>query len=499
VVGGSRVSDSNYHAVCHDTIGERDGLTLVPDPRSPTPDPRSPIPDPRFTTLSSALSTDLYQLAMMAGYHAAGVTGLSTFELFVRELPPRRSVLIAAGLDQALDWIERVRFEAEEIAWLRTVPALAGAPPSFFDEVLPAFRFAGDVWAVDEGEPVFEYEPILRVTAPALQAQFVETALLAIITFQTSIASKAVRIVEAARGRGVVEFGSRRAHGIEAALYAARAAYLAGCHGTSNVEAGYRFGIPVSGTMAHSWVMSFDNEIEAFRRFMSVYGERATLLIDTYDTVRAARNIVAAGLRPAAVRLDSGDIAALSREVRAVLDAGGLGSTQIFASGDLDEDRIAALIDEGAPIDLFGVGTALSTSCDAPALGGIYKLVEIVREGRALPTAKLSTGKRTYPGRKQVWRRTQDGTAVGDVIGLERETGIAGRPLLRPVMRDGQRVEPLAPLTAARERCRTRVQELPDTLLAREGASRYPVVMSPDLDAAAGALWNGFDDRGDRA
>jgi nicotinate phosphoribosyltransferase len=428
--------------------------------------------------MSLALNTDLYQLTMMAGYLHGGITGRSTFELFVRDLPPERGYLVAAGLEQALEFLEQLHFTDEQIRYLRTVPGLARAPERFFGEQLPAFRFTGDVWAVDEGEVVFAQEPLLRVSAPAPEAQLVETALLAIVTFQTSIASKAARIVEAARDRSVIEFGSRRAHGLDAAVHAARAAYVGGCESTSNVEAGHRFGIPVSGTMAHSWVMTFEHEIEAFRAYLSLFGERTTVLIDTYDTVAAARAIVTAGLRPGGVRLDSGDLGALSREVRAVFDQGGLTSTRIVASGDLDEDRVAALLAEGAPIDAFGVGTALSTSRDSPALGGVYKLVEVERGGVMTPAIKLSTGKRTLPGSKQVWRISRDGCAIEDVLGLYDEKGPDGRPLLVPVMRGGRRLTDAPLLAATREACRARIRELPPEVRRLHDWAAYPVRLS---------------------
>lgn len=433
--------------------------------------------------MSLALNTDLYQLTMMAGYLHGGITGRSSFELSVRELPPRRGYLVAAGLEQALEFLDQLRFTDEQIRYLRTVPALARAPERFFSEQLPAFRFTGDVWAVAEGEAVFAQEPLVRVSAPAAEAQLVETALLAIVTFQTTIASKAARIVDAASGRAVIEFGSRRAHGLDAAVHAARAAYVAGCHSTSNVEAGHRFGIPVSGTMAHSWVMTFADEIEAFRAYLSLFGDRTTVLIDTYDTVAAARAIVQAGLRPGGVRLDSGDLSALSRDVRAVLDEGGLGETQIVASGDLDEDRIAALLAAGAPIDAFGVGTSLSTSRDSPALGGVYKLVEAERGGRMRPVIKLSTGKRTLPGSKQVWRITRDGCAVEDVLGLYGEEDQEGRPLLSLVMRGGRRVTDAPLLAATREACRVRLRELPPDVRRLHDWADYPVRLTDALQA----------------
>ena len=429
----------------------------------------------------SALATDLYQLTMMAGYETSARSATSTFELYVRELPPNRRYLMAAGLAQALDYLEGLRFTAEEIAWLRTVPALAVAPVTFFDDVLPAFRFTGDVWAMDEGEIAFPYEPLVRVTAPVMEAQLVETALLAILTFQTSVASKASRVVTAAAGRSVAEFGSRRAHGLEAACFAARAACLAGCAATSNVEAGRLFDLPLTGTMAHSWVMQFEDEIEAFRHYMQLFGGQSTLLIDTYDTVHAAEKIVAAGLRPSVVRLDSGDLGTLSRSVRAILDAGGLTETRILVSGDLDEHRVAALLADRAPIDAFGVGTSISAVSDAPALGGVYKLVETVRDGHAVPTVKLSSGKRTYPGRKQVWR-IGSGVAERDVIGLEHESLSEGRPLLSCVMRQGKRLRGASPVTEMAFHARTRLRELPAGVTSIDGGDKYPVAISAALD-----------------
>lgn len=431
------------------------------------------------------LATDLYQLTMMAGYYDAGHLGRCTFELFVRELPPDRTYLVAAGLEQALDYLEQLRFGADDIAWLRTVPALGAVAPRFFDEILPAFGFTGDVWAVEEGEVIFAHEPLLRVTAPAPEAQIVETALLALLTFQTSVASKAARVVTSAAGRTVVEFGTRRAHGLEAACLAARAACISGCGATSNVEAGRRFGLPVTGTMAHSWVMAFDDEVEAFRQYTRTFGDRTTLLVDTYDTLTAARRIVEAGLCPAAVRLDSGDLAALARDVRATLDAGGLRDTKILASGDLDEHRIAALVASGAPIDVFGVGTALSTVSDAPALGGVYKLVETERHGQLVPAVKLSAGKRSLPGRKQVWRVSEGTSAAHDVIGLASEPGPRGRPLVHPVMRGGRRLGPSPSLDQLRRRAAASRAELPGGVSAIDGRATFPVRVSADLEELA--------------
>jgi len=429
-----------------------------------------------------ALDTDLYQLTMMAGYEAAHANVRATFELFVRNLPPNRAFLVAAGLEQALDFLESLRFTPRQIAWLRESSYFRTVPDAFFKR-LATLRFTGDVWAVPEGTPVFAYEPLLRVTAPLSEAQLVETSLLSLVTFQTSIASKAARIVWAASGRDVMEFGSRRAHGPEAATLAARASYLAGCAYTSNVEAGQRFGIPLAGTMAHSWVTAFPDEIEAFRHYANVFGDRAAFLLDTYDTIQAARRIVASDLRPAAVRLDSGDLVYLSRQVRRILDDAGLKTTKIVASGDMDEWSVAHVLAQGAPIDAFGVGTALSTSKDAPALGGVYKLVEVERDGMVTPVMKLSAGgKATYPGPKQVWRQHRGHEATSDVIGLAREAPPSGgTPLLVEVMRGGRRTSAKDPLAAMRQRHLSLVDTLPQGVRMLEPREAYPVSRSSAL------------------
>ncbi len=431
------------------------------------------------------LATDLYQLTMAAGYVAGGLhtRAAGTFELFVRRLPwNRRSYLVAAGLDRALMFLEDLALGDDEIAWLRDLPAFASAPVDFF-AFLRGLRFTGDVWAMPEGTPFFAFEPIVRVTAPLAEAQYVETALLSIVNFESTIASKAARIVRAAAGRPVMEFGARRAHGLEAALFAARAAYLAGGDSTSYVEAGRRFGIPLAGTMAHSWVMAADDEMSAFRNYAALFGVRATLLLDTYDTIAAAQAVAASDLRPGAVRIDSGDLAAASGEVRRVLDAAGLRATKIVVSGDLDEFSIADLVARGARVDGFGVGTALVTSEDAPALGGVYKLVELRREGRVAAVRKRSPGKATWPGSKQVWRVMRDGVAHHDVVALEDEPPLDGAaPLLTPVMQRGRRVRPVS-LADARTYCRSAVDALPSTLLDLGPAKPYPVDVSDRLRA----------------
>ncbi len=426
---------------------------------------------------SLALATDLYELTMAAAYFCKDIRSEATFELFVRELPPQRRFLVVAGIEQALEYLAELRFSQEDIDYLQQHPSFRAVPQAFFD-YLEGFRFEGEVWAMPEGTVAFANEPLVRVTAPILQAQIVETFLLATINFQTMIASKAARVVAAARGRPVIEFGSRRAHGSEAAMYAARAAYIGGCTGTSNVEAGLRFGIPTFGTIAHSWVMSFDDELTAFKGYMEVFPTTTTLLIDTYDTVAAAKKIVSAGLKPQAVRLDSGDLASLSREVREILDAGGLTATRIFASGDLDEYRIAELLLQGAPVDAFGVGTRLSTSADAPNLGGVYKLVEVAADHERKARVKTSPGKVTLPGRKQVWRvTTPEGVYEGDWIALadeERPTSHA-QPLLRLMIKDGHRIEPQQETREIQERALANLAHLPEALRSLEAGPGLPV------------------------
>jgi len=438
---------------------------------------------------SLALATDLYELTMAAAYFASRVTATASFELCMRTLPQRRNYLVVAGLDQALAYLESLRFTEEDIAYLRSLPAFGGIPETFF-AYLRDFKFTGEVWAIPEGTPAFQNEPLLRVTAPVIEAQLVETFLLTTINFQTMIASKAARVVGAAGGRDIVEFGSRRAHGTEAGLYAARAAYIAGCAGTSNVEAGLRFGIPVYGTVAHSFVMAFDDEVTAFRRYMETFPHNATLLIDTYDTIAAAQKIVAAGLRPQAVRLDSGELDQLSGAVRKILDEGGLQETRIIASGDLDESRIAALLAARAPVDAFGVGTRLATSYDEPALGGVYKLVELEVDYVVRGTMKTSPAKMTPPGRKQVWRRCAPNREyAGDVLALANEPAPpdavppAAEPLLVCVLRNGQRVGRAPALNEVRDSCRAALGRLPARLKSLEPAAAYPVEISPRLAA----------------
>jgi nicotinate phosphoribosyltransferase len=408
---------------------------------------------------------------MAAGYVQNRFDARATFELFVRHLPRNRNYLVAAGLEQALDFLENVHFSIQEISYIRTLPVFRHVHSGFFD-YLAQFRFTGDVWALREGTIFFPGEPLLRVTAPIAEAQLVETSLLSILHFQTLIASKAARVTTAAAGRPVVEFGSRRAHGIEAGVLAARAAFIAGCAGTSNTYAGYCFGVPVYGTQAHSWVMAHDDEAEAFRTFLDVFPEQSTLLVDTYAVRAAIDKIIAIGRKPGGVRLDSGDVLADSLWTRQRLDSVGWKDVQIFVSGDLDENRIEALLHSGAPIDAFGVGTALSTSADAPYVGVIYKLVEVELDHRTRGTAKFSEDKKTYPGRKQVFRLAEgDATYSGDFIGLENETFASAEQLLVPVMGLGRRIEavtqdPKAAVQTAQARFVAGRTRLPGRLLS---------------------------------
>ena len=381
----------------------------------------------------SALLTDLYELTMAAGYFSAGKhQGIATFELSVRRLPAHRDFILVAGLQQALEYLANLRFTADEIAYLRGLAQFRNADPAFFD-YLANFRFTGNVFAVPEGTPMFAGEPIMTIKAPIIEAQIPETYLLSIITFQTLIATKAARVAAAAQGRDVYEFGTRRAHSPEAGVLGARASYIGGCAGTSNTLAGFRYGIPVVGTAAHSWVMSFESETEAFRQLQKLLGESTVQLIDTYDTLEGARRVIALGEPLFAVRIDSGDFVALSREVRALLDAAGMSHVKIMLSGDLNEDRIQKLLADGAPVDSFGVGTELATSADAPSMGAIYKIVELESNGVSRATAKFSAEKASLPGAKQVFRYSDR-----DLVACSGECACGAEALQKPVMVNGQ-------------------------------------------------------------
>jgi nicotinate phosphoribosyltransferase len=392
----------------------------------------------------TGLLTDLYELTMAAGYFEAGKsTEQAIFELSIRRLPKHREYVLLAGLQQALEYLLHLRFTGDEIDYLRSLPQFERASGAFFDQ-LRRFRFSGDVWAAPEGTVLFAGEPILTVRAPLMEAQIPETHLLSTLTFQTLIATKASLIARHALGRGVVEFGTRRAHTPEAGVLGARAAYIGGCIGTSNTLAGFRFGVPVMGTCAHSWVMSFQTELEAFRKLQEFLGRHTIQLVDTYDPEEGTRRAAELGRPLWGIRLDSGDFLAHSKQARAILDAAGLPDARIMVSGDLDEYRIGELIVAGAPIDAFGVGTELATSGDAPSMGAIYKLVEV--DGR--DTAKWSENKISLPGVKQLFRYPDR-----DVLALAAETcPPEAEALLRPVILKGQLVEAAPELNEIRER-----------------------------------------------
>ncbi len=428
-----------------------------------------------------ALLTDLYQLTMAAGYVAAGKSSdRATFEMFVRRLPPQRNFIVAAGLAQAVDYLLNLRFTGDEIAYLRTLRQFENAGDEFFD-VLANLRFTGDLFAVREGTPLFPGEPFLTLRAPIIEAQIPETYLLATIGFQSLIATKAARVTRAAGGRGVVEFGTRRAHSPEGAVFGARAAYIGGCIGTSNTETGFRYGIPVFGTAAHSWVMSFPSERAANVELQKLLGEQTVYLVDTYETLEGTRQAAALGRPLWGVRLDSGDLIELSFKARRILDDAGLPDAKIFATGDLNEHKIHELMAARAPIDAFGVGTDLATSFDAPALGIVYKMVEIESGGERRYTTKLSEDKHTIPGAKQIFRFPNR-----DVIGLADECYSCGGPdveaLQRPVILAGRLLEPLPSAEQARDYAASCLARLPAASQSLfEAKDPWSVELSPEL------------------
>jgi nicotinate phosphoribosyltransferase len=438
--------------------------------------------------MGRALLTDLYELNMAASYLRRGMTQPATFSLFVRDLPDRWGFLVACGLDRCLEFLESFRFEEEDLAYVSETE-------DYSDETLDSFRnlrFEGDVRAVPEGRLIFADEPILEVTAPLPQAQLVETYLLNQITYQTAVCSKAARCKIAAADRDLIDFSFRRVHGAEASLAVARATAIAGFEATSNVEAARILGLSAAGTMAHSYIEAFGSEMEAFRAFAEDFPNRVVLLVDTYDTPRGvekaieiAEELAGRGSRLLGIRLDSGDLAELSRSARRTLDEAGLSDVRILVSGSLDEHRIVEL--EDAPIDAFGVGTRVGVAADAPYLDSVYKLVEF--DGR--PVAKLSTGKATLPGPKQVWRRSEMG---GDVIALLDEDGPHdGEPLLTPVMAQGRRLVDDG-IEEARRRFFDELRTLPTTLRSLEPGT-YLVERSAALHELAETVRSSIRDR----
>jgi len=433
---------------------------------------------------ASPLTTDLYELNMIQAYLDRGEDKEAVFEFFVRRLPPRRGFMLAAGLEDALTYLETLRFSAAEIAWLKSTKRFRGNLIDFLEN----FRFTGDVHAMPEGTACFPNEPLLRITAPLPQAQLVETRLINILHYQTLIASKAARMVLAAPGKVLSDFGLRTAHGAEAGLYSARASYLAGFAGAANVLAGERYGVPIVGTMAHSFVQVHDNEMQAFEDFARARPDGVILLIDTYNTEAGARKVVqlaprlkADGIAIRGVRIDSGDLAASARKVRAILDAGGLKDVIILVSGGINEDVLQTMMREGAPIDGFGIGVNLAASVDVPAFDCAYKLQEYAGK----PKRKLSEGKATWPGRKQVWRAYgTDGRMAGDILSVQSDRQ-PGEALIVPVMRGGKRVAAPETLATIRERGARDLARLPEPLRKLEPDASYPVTVADALKALA--------------
>ena len=429
---------------------------------------------------SDGLLTDLYQFTMLQGYLAEGLAETAVFEFFVRKLPKQRNYLMAAGLEQALDYLERLSFDRAEIDWL----AGTGRFDRAVLDYLAGFRFTGDVDAMPEGTVFFADEPIFRVTAPLPMAQIVESRLINLLHFETLIASKAARMVGVAPAKPLIDFGFRRAHGAEAGLLAARASYLAGFAGSATVAAEKCYGVPAYGTVAHSFIQAHESEADAFRNFARSQPDNVVLVIDTYDTLDAARQIATlapelagAGMPIKAVRLDSGDLAALARAVREIFDRAGQAQIRIFASGGLDEYALAAFAGAQAPIDGFGIGTSLTTSADAPYLDCAYKLQEYA----GLARRKRSAGKATWPGRKQVWRRHDGrGLIAGDALAVAN-VECDGKPLILPVMRQGKRLAGPESLDVIRTRAAAELAALPAALRSLQPAAAYPVTVSQAL------------------
>jgi len=436
------------------------------------------------TNADIPLLTDLYQLTMAAAYHASGIhRRRAVFELFVRKLPKNRSFLVVAGLEQALHAAMNLRFGPEETQYLRELPQFAHVPGRFFD-TLAEFEFRGDIDAMPEGTIAFPDEPILRATGDILAVQLLETAVINAMSYQTSVASKAARVVLAARGRPVVEFGMRRGAGVHAAQLAARAALIAGCKTTSNVAAARLLGVVPTGTMAHSWVQAHDAEQQAFDDFASVFPESTTALVDTYDVMTGVKRATKLGKRLAGIRLDSGDLGEQAVAARKLLDEAGCHHAKIFASSDLNEFKIDALLERGAPIDAFGVGTEMITVRDAPALSMVYKLVELNDEkGRPTPRLKKSESKATIPYGKQVFRRVKEGRFAGDML-VRTGRRAEGVPLLEPVMKEGIPQVAIPPIQDIARRTADQLAALPDALRRLDGTAPYPVDIDDELRTA---------------
>ena len=431
-----------------------------------------------------SLFTDYYELTMCASYFDNKNFEPATFDLFIRRLPENRSYFLFAGLEDALQYLQNITFTEEHLAYLKK----QGFQHDFLN-YLRGFKFTGDVWAVPEGTVAFPNEPLMRVTAPIIEAQLAETFLLNTINLQTMIATKASRVVYAAKGKSVIEFGLRREQGIDAGMKVARSTYIAGCQGTTNVLAGMAYDIPVFGTMAHSFIMSYPKEIDAFRAFAKTFPNKSTLLIDTYDdmagaekAVVVAKELEANGFRLGGIRLDSGDLAETSKKIRKILDENNLGYVKIFVSGDLDEYKITQLLNEGAKIDSFGVGTKMGTSADRPYLDVIYKLCEtMVLDGSFSAIMKLSKDKITLPGRKQVYRFQDDQRFFRkDIIALADEK-VGGEPLLVKVIENGKLTYCQPSLNEIRAKASDSLSKLPAEFKPLTNAPLFPVELSEKL------------------
>ena len=435
------------------------------------------------TKQTLGLNTDLYELTMAAAYFQAGCSeDWATFELFTRKLPKSRSFLIAAGLEQTLHYIQNVGFPEKALNYLRNREDFQDVSTTFFD-YLRSFRFNGDVYALPEGTAFFGNEPVLQVHAPIIEAQILETYLINTINFQTMVASKAARICLAAKDKRVIDFGGRRAHSPQAALWAARAAFIGGCHGTSNTLAGYEMGTPAKGTMAHSFVQFFQDEEEAFRQFQRTFREKSIFLVDTYDSLAGVEKALQIGEKINGVRLDSGDVVELALEARKLLDRHGAKEVRIIASGNLDEEKIHSFGQRDAPIDAYGVGTSLVVSEDAPTCDMVYKLVEASRHGEIRPRIKTSEGKATVPYRKQIFRRVRKGVFAGDLVSKwdERPLDNSCRPLLQKCIQSGKLIAKSPDVFQAKACAREQLSQLPTPFKRLHNAEEYPVKYSEKL------------------
>lgn len=443
--------------------------------------------NPLFPTQETlGINTDLYELTMAAAYFETGrMADQGTFELFTRRLPQTRSFLMAVGLEQALHFIQNVHFTESTLQYLKKLDLFKSINSAFFD-YLRNFRFSGDIHALPEGTIFFSNEPIVQVTAPIIEAQLLETYLMSSLNFQSMVASKAARMSLSAKGKRIVDFGTRRAHGPQAGVLAARAAFIGGCVGTSNVLAGYEMGIPVVGTMAHSFVQFFDSETEAFQHFWDVFGENSTLLVDTYDTLAGVQKALDLGKRIQGVRLDSGDLLSLAFKTRELLDQQGRPEVQIIASGNLNEEKIHSFVLQDAPIDAYGVGTDLVVSADAPTCDLVYKLVEVIKEGKAQPRIKTSEGKKTLPYRKQIYRRIGKEGFCGDLLSRSAErvpqdsSGLV--PLLRQYVQKGHIMADLPDVFQIQQYAQKQLSLLPPALKLLHSSEEYPVEYSKELE-----------------